>query len=458
MEEDRGSLSLEIDRAVLERACREMIETILFCLPNAFKGTVYRVGRSPELITERVTSGSIDPERKSISWGLPENSQYNPPGKPWTDYRDEPGRPLEAMAWCVERQKSWTSEDPKTDSRSVKLQVEGKREDSFHMEPVLVPKSDLCTDPYSLLEYATDRDGKEIWRESTYVVVAVIKIHFLPWSIRVGSPETVVIKKLSRQLGTELLSHHLRQDSMRAMQQMSKDRINACNILADSLRNAVTKGALVYSLVKQETGFLRDQWEELLLRTRNELSPKVEAVEKLNEMLLSMVGACSELGRDLMEVQKRFLELSLPPEKAENWVVMQIEERWKLLLQRYPLEEEKKHLILKTIDDLKLAVYYGRDSETLNAHPSLPEDVRREWLSLIYSESDRFDEGELERLISILANPILRIPSREKSRKMLMQLKALAQTLGQLEQNTNFLLRQVLNGGGNGSVVNSRLP
>lgn len=449
-------MSLEIDSQVLERACREMIETILFCLPHAFKGTVYRVGKSPELITQRVTSGSIDPERKNISWGLPENSEYNPPGKPWTDYRDEPGRPQEAMAWCVERQKSWTSADPKTDSRSVKLQVEGKGEDSFHMEPVLVPKSDLCTEPYSSIEYAADYEGKEIWRESAYVVVAAIKIHFLPWTVRIGTPETVVIKKLSRLLGTELLSHHLRQDSMRAMQQMSRDRINACNILADSLRNAVTKGALVFSVVKQETGFLRDQWEELVLRTRNEMNPKVEAVERLNGMLLAVDGSCSELSRDLVEVQKRFLELSLPPEKAENWVVMQIEERWKLLLQRVPLEEEKKRLILKTIDELKLAVYYGRDSKTLNACTSLPEEVLREWLSLIYSESDRFDEGELDRLISILANPMLRIPSREKSRKMLMQLKALAQTLGQLEQNTNFLLRQVLNGGGNGSLVNSR--
>lgn len=434
-----------------------MIETILFCLPHAFKGTVYRVGKSPALITERVTSGIIDEQRKNIAWGLPEISEYNPPGRPWTDYRDEPGRPLEAMAWCVERQKSWTSGDPKTDSRSVKLQVEGKGEDSFHMEPVLVRKSDLYTELYSPIEYAADDHGNEIWRENLYVVVAVIKIHFLPYTIRVGSAETVVIKKLSRSLGTELLSHHLRQDSLRAMQQLARDRIHACNILADSLRNAVTKGALVFSLVKQETGFLRDQWEELLLRARNEMNPKVEAVEELNRMLLSMDGPCSELRQDLVDVQKRFLELSLPPEKAENWVVMQIEERWKLLLDSYPVEEERKKLIWKTIEDLKGALYYGRDSKILNASTSLPEDVQREWVGLIYSNSDRYDEEELERLISLLANPVLRIPSREKSRKMLKQLKALAQTLGQLEQNTNFLLRQVLNGGGNGAPECSRL-
>ena len=43
----------------------------------------------------------------------------------------------------------------------------------------------------------------------------------------------------------------------------------------------------------------------------------------------------------------------------------------------------------------------------------------------------------------------IEIPSRARSRKTLAQLKALAETVKQLEQNTNFLLRQVLNGGNN---------
>ncbi|MBN1106261.1 MAG: hypothetical protein JXL84_22830 [Deltaproteobacteria bacterium] len=450
-------MSLEIAKDVLEKACKEMIETILFCLPNAFRGTVYRVGNAPELLTERVTSGFIDEQRKNITWGLPEKSEYNPPGKLWADYRDEPGRPLEAMAWCVERQKSWTAGDPKSDSRSVRLQVEGQGEDSFHMEPVLVRKSDLTTDLNPSLDYATDYQGNEIWRDSLYVVVAVIKIHFLSDTIRIGSPETVVIKKLSRSLGTELLSYHLRQGSLKAMQQLARDRINACNILADSLRNAITKGALVYSLVKQETGFLRDQWEELLLRARNQMNPKVQAVENLNRILLGMDGQDSELGQDLVAVQKRFLELALPPEKAENWVVMQIEERWKTLLGKISVEEETKKSILKAIEDLKVALHFGQDSEILTAFTSMPEDFKKEWVELIYSSSDRFDEKELDRLITLLADPVLQIPSREKSRKRLVQLKALAQTLGQLEQNTNFLLRHVLNGGGNGFPECSRL-
>jgi len=64
-------VSIEIERPVLEKACMEMIETILFCLPNAFKGTIYRVGKPPGLIAERITSGMITDEGRKISWGLP---------------------------------------------------------------------------------------------------------------------------------------------------------------------------------------------------------------------------------------------------------------------------------------------------------------------------------------------------------------------------------------------------
>lgn len=442
-------MSLEIEKGVLENACREMIETILFCLPNAFKGTIYSVGKSPDLNAERITSGIIDEVRKEIAWGLPEKSEYNPPGKPWKDYQDIPGRALEAMAWCVGIQKSWTSADPRKDSRSVRLQVEGQWEDSHHMEPVLVPKSDLHLDDGSSFQYAKDHQGNSIWKDSDYVVVAVIKIHFQPYTVSIGSPETKVIKKLSRIFGTELLSHHLQRDSMKAMQQLARDRINACNILADSLRNAVAKGALVFSLVKQEIGYLRDQWEQHLLAFKNQKSPKFELIEKLNQILSGIDGEHNHLRKDLTEVQRRFLELPLTPEKAENWVVMQIEERWKNLLQKCDADDQSIKDIWDVIAALKRALYYGKDPEIINSYNMLPNEIKNEWISLIYTSADRFDRVEIEKLINILSTPGLRIPSKDRSRKTLIQLNALAQTLGQLEQNTNFLLRQVLNGGEN---------
>ncbi len=445
-------MSLEIEGTALEKGCRKMIETILFCLPNAYKGTIYRIGNPPDLTAERITSGVIDRQKNTISWGLPERSEYNPPGKPFMDYRDEDNRPLEAMGWCVEKQKSWTAEDPIKDKRSVRLQVEGVHEDFHHMEPVLIHKSDLHFDVYSSSVFPRDHKENIIWKESDYVVVAVIKIHFHPYTIRIGSPETKVIKRLSRSLGTELLSYQLRQDSMTAMQQLAKDRLNACNILADSLRNAITKSGLIFSLIKTEIGNLRDQWEDLILKERKEKNAKQEAVAELNNILMGADKGFRHLSDDLMNAQNRFLELSLPPDKGEHWVEMQIEVRWKGLLEKYPMDKEKTDKIWRVIGKLKESLYFGKAADIIEQYDKMPQKLTKEWVELIYKSYNHYNAVVLDRLIEILSLPGLNIPSQEKSRKILIQLRALADTMNQLERNTNFLLRQVLNGGENEKI------
>ena len=62
----------------------EMIETILICLSNAFKGTIYSIGKPSDLIAKRITSGIVDENGTRISWGLPEMSEYNSPKDPDT--------------------------------------------------------------------------------------------------------------------------------------------------------------------------------------------------------------------------------------------------------------------------------------------------------------------------------------------------------------------------------------
>ncbi len=423
-----------------------MIETILYCLPHAFKGTIYSIGGPPDLTATRVTSGYIDEAREAISWGLPESSEYNPPGRPWLDYRDEPNRPLEAMAWCVQRQKSWTAEDPLTDERSVRLQVDGVWEDYHHMEPVLVRKVDLNKNIYSTHEYPLTWNGKPIWTDSEYVVVAVIKIHFRPRTIHIDTYETKVIKKLSRSLGTELLSYQFRKDSMEAMQALANDRLKACNILADSLRNAITKTGLIFSLVKQEIGFLRDQWEELLLNSRKEANGKRDAVRQLNALLEGIQDLKEPLRDNLIKLHNRFLELSLPPEMGEKWVSMQIEERWGEVFAQTGVSEDLKGEVKEVVARLKKSLRYGLEPEVIRSYNKLPESLKHEWVNLLYRHNSSFDSLTLERLIHILDEPALDIPSRERSRKNLAQLKVLAETMNNLERNTNFLLRQVLNG------------
>ena len=440
-------MSIEIEENVLKKACMEMIETILFCLPNAFKGTIYRVGKMPDLIVERITSGIVNSQGKEISWGLPAQSEYNPPGKHWVDYRDEPGRrPLEAMAWCVEKQKSWTAEDPAKDSRSVSLQVEVGLEDFQHMEPVLVRKSDLGFDMYPALHYPRNYINEIVWQDTDYIVVAVIKIHFRPYTIKINSDETRVIKKLSRLLGTELLSYQLRQESMNAMQELARDRLNACNILADSLRNAITKFGLVFTLVKQEIGFLREQWETTLLGDHSERNLKQDSIDKLNEILLTVEDCSENFRKVIIDAHSRFLELSLPPDQGRNWIEMQIESRWIQLMNQYEIIDDRKAMILEAIKALKTSLDFGQDPGIIAEYNKISKELKNEWIGLIYKNTETISISDLDRLIKILENAELNIPSRERSRKTFIQLKALAETMSQLEDNTNFLLHQVLNG------------
>ncbi|MBN1903724.1 MAG: hypothetical protein JW927_01365 [Deltaproteobacteria bacterium] len=437
-------MSIEIEESFLKKACKEMIETIFLCLPNAYKGTIYRVGDLPELRVEGITSGVIDDYRERIEWGLAGASDYNPPGKPWSLYRDEPDRPLEAMGWCVERQKSWTSEDPENDSRSVRLQLESGVNEFQHMEPVLVRKADLNLDMYSSVIYPKNHSGHVIWSDSDYVVVAVVKIYFRPYTIRMNSHETRVIKRLSRSLGTELLSYQLRQDSMKAMQDISRDRLNACNIIADSLRNAITKSGMIFTLAKKEIAYLREQWELMILEACGMENPRKKAIEKLDRFLSEFSIKYEDETRELHLAHERLMELSLPPAQYEKWLRMQVEEKWDELLGISGADDDLRGRVKNAIDDVKNTLGFGCSPEFTNSLRNMAEGLKEKWVSLIYKEIEGMKDPAIDQLVSILENPEVNIPGQEKSRKALLQLKALAETMGQLERNTNFLINQVL--------------
>ena len=193
---------MRISAPVLERVCKKMIEIILSCVPHAVRGTIYTVGPLSELRVVSIASGRKHGQADEIIWDRETRSGYDFPGKVWEDYRDRPRGILEAMAWCVERQKSWTADDPEHNVRSVRKQLEGKAgEDYHHMEPVLVQKADLWDEVVPQFDYPMDSFGKPIWEESPYATVAVIKIHFLPESIKSGDKSTKIIKELSNLWG-----------------------------------------------------------------------------------------------------------------------------------------------------------------------------------------------------------------------------------------------------------------
>lgn len=445
-------MSFRIEQDVIEQACKNIIETILFCLPNSFKGTVYLIGPPPELRAVRVTSGIISPDRTTISWGLPQASDYNPPGKTWLEYRDDPNRPLEAMGWCVERQKSWTAEDPSRDTRSVNLQVGGIPEDSHHMEPVLVRKEDIYMMGGTEPEYPTNYQGEVIWKDSPHVVVAVIKIHFHPYTVRIGSAETKVIKKLSRILGTELLSQHLMKQALEVIKQLAEARLETCNTLAHNIRNAITKSGLLLSLLKLELGFLRMQYEEMVTgggKIAPTITSVADKIEKQLNVLLEGDPAYRPYIEKIILSLRRLKSYFIRPDSLSDWIEAQILNKWKEFIREYGQQLSSyylgiiNHLMKELMEAASFVEDPGFKKRTV---PFVSQELTERFVELAYSTS--LENSRLDELIEILETDSIPLPFLEKSRRSLIHLRALLQVIRDLEIASNRAIAEIKAGNG----------
>ncbi len=441
-----------ISNGILEKTCKDMIETILFCLSDATKGTIYRVGPMPELRVVRVTSGVREWGSDQIRWGLPEASDYNHPGKIWEQYRDRPGNVMEAMGWCVEKQKSWTADNPYEDVRSVRKQLDGGIEDFHHMEPVLVRKSSLYGDQMGVLDFPRTCEGWPIWECEEFVVVAVIKIHFKAFRIKRGDRSTKIIKKLSRTLGTELLSLHIRETLSEAQKELARQRLQSCNVLAHELRNTLIKLGFIFSAINAEISYLREQWEIELEKAIPGIESKKVILGRLSQMVQARLigangnGMILQLGKDLMQEQTEMAGLALMPHVAEKWLDHKIRPKWHRLLVESKAWEEDKEEVQRLLSNLESAMWLGMDENLAHRVNHLPEDLRRIWPKLAYVDFTADKLLVLEEILEFLDHPDLTIPHKQQTKKILISLKALVEMIPEVEERANRIICSLKNG------------
>ncbi|MGO8943975.1 MAG: hypothetical protein ACLQJ7_09915 [Syntrophobacteraceae bacterium] len=441
-----------INDDVLERTCKDMIETILLCLHNAIKGTIYRIGPMPQLRSTRITSGVRNEPAGEILWGLKENSDYNDPGKCWEDYKDRPGRAMEAMAWCVEKAKSWTADDPCKDCRSVRKQLADEVEDYHHMEPVLIKKSYLYGDRADKLEYPVDSRGNPIWKDCEDFVVAVIKIHFKKGLIRRGDHSTKVIKKLSRALGTQLLSLHIRETLAEAQKELARQRLQSCNVLAHELRNTLIKLGFIFSAINAEISFLREQWESQIALAYPDIENKSVILNRLSRLIESNLPSenvptrLGHLCEKLIAEQSELAGLPLMPGLGEKWVDNKIRPKWQELMAESNAWEESREEIQSLLKRLKSAMWLGTDEELARKIEHLPEDIRSIWPKLAYVDFTVDKLMTLEQILEFLDHPELKIPHKQQTRKVLTSLKALVEMIPEVEERTNRIILSLKNG------------
>ncbi len=427
--------------------CRTMIKTVLSCLDNATKGTIYKIGPMPELNTVRVLSGVRKQDSDELEWGLPAVSDYNAPGKNWEQYRDQPGRELEAMGWCVEKQLCWTAEDQMHDPRSVRKQLMGQPEDEFHMEPVLVRKKSLYGNSMETLRYPVDWQGNSVWRDTQYVVAAVIKIHFRPGTLKCGDRQTRIVHDLAQSLGSELLSLWFREKLYRASKDFARQRLQSCEILAHELRNTLVKLGFVFSAINAQIAILRESWEDLLQKHVPGLEWKEDVLDVLSGVLskkcseLRSSGELFGLCQRLLLEQKELASLSLSPHQEQQWVRNKIYPKWGELLSGTSLWNRSE--INSMLDRLSKALRAGMDYDFSVKIDDLSSELLEQWSKLAYLEITSGNLPELDEVIRLVEHPTLPICHKEQMLRVLKSLKALVHTIPEVEEKTARILQSL---------------
>jgi hypothetical protein len=450
---DNNGTGMRISAQVLEDACKKMIRMILFCLRDAFRGTIYSVGPILDLQTIRIASGRRNGETDEIIWGAANSSDYDYPGKGWEEYRDRPGGLLEAMAWCVEKQKSWTAEDPENNIRCVRKQLEGKAgEDYHHMEPVLVKKADLWDDMPPTGVFPEDSTGKPLWVDSAYATVAVIKIHFLPGTIKQSDRSTRVIKELSHSLGTQMLSLHAREVALEKEEKLIEERREICNVLAHEFRNLVPRIGFAYRAINNEISYLREAWENLIYDHCPEQSSKRAILQQLDEILrdIETEYGASNAANDIARVsryQQQLMESCFLPHQNESWLRNQIRPLWQAILAKTKSNADLKNQIKELLEDLRKSFHLGLDKRLREKIDCIPGEIKEKWVDLAYREINGKNNGMHKQYIEFLDNADLDLPRKRHCAKNLVYLKSLVELIPEVEKKLNHRLEQLKNSG-----------
>jgi hypothetical protein len=446
-----GSEGMRISAPVLEEACKKMIEIILRCLPQAIRGSLYTVGPIPELRVVRLASGHREGKSDEIQWDGLTRSEYTFPGKVWDDYRDRPGRTLEAMAWCVETQKSWTADDPEHNGRSMRKQLEGKAgEDYHHMEPVVIKKADLWNVMPPPDAYPKNSLGKPIWQDTPNATVAVIKIHFSPGGIRRGDSATRVIRELSQSLGTQMLSLHAREVALEAHRKLTEERQEVCDALAHEFRNLVPRIGFAYRAINNEIAYLRESWEDLVSRHSSTQPHKSGILQQLDRVLQQVRSKYSDyvLTNEILKLsdyQKQLSESCLLPGQNETWLKEKIRPLWMSILEKTELPLAEKRRIENLLDRLKKSFYLGLNNELSDRIGAVPEEIKKEWIDLSYREINGKTNGLIQEYIDLLNSIDLDLPHKRHSLRNFIYLKELVELIPEIEGKLNSRLESFKN-------------
>lgn len=243
-----------------------------------------------------------------------------------------------------------------------------------------------------------------------------------------------------------------RRQAEAARRELSRQRLQACNVVAHELRNSLIKIGFVFPAINSVMSFLREQWELELRKVLSDQEDKNAILMRLGELLLMgqhNLGGQKELTRvseELLAEQMVVFNAFFLPQHGKAWLDNKIRPKWHRLLaecQAWEVYKEEVPLLLTHLED---AIRLAGDEELAKRMVHLPEDLRVQWPKLAYTEFSTANLGLLGDVLRLLEHPELDIKHKQQLSKLLTSLKALADITSLIEDRMNRMLLSLKSG------------
>ena len=438
-----NTLGLQISSPLLDRLYQRSSELQLLCLPQARKVAFYSVGPVPHLRLTRVGAAERNRETNEIKWRGSTEMDSDVSGKTWQDLLYSSTADLDILSACLRNQMTWTSCGSKADFNKAVEKTSGKVSGNhFHLEPVLIKKDALWDSMPPPSVYPKDEGGKALWLDSDCVAIALIKIDLAPESFPLDPSYWEITEKLTEGLAIQLLHLHSRQSHSRKMGMITEERNEIIAILINQIRQIMTKLGVVYRVIDNEAGYLRQTWEDLIHEHNPEQPCRQNIIKQLNLLLKKLDGdisgdADSEILKQLEWYQNKLAEFCFQPKENEVWFQQKITPLWENTASRFKPAPEVKKQIKNLLDKLEQSFYVGLDETLVDKIDTIPKSIKSKWADLAYNAKDLTRGDLLQEYIHLLEQTNIELPNKRKTIENLLCLKNLALYIEDLESKLN---------------------
>ena len=237
-----------------------------------------------------------------------------------------------------------------------------------------------------------------------------------------------------------------------ARRELSRQRLQASNVVAHELRNSLIKIGFVFPAINSVMSFLREEWELESRKVLSDQENKNALLMRLGELLL-MGQPNLNSGKELTQVSEELLAEQIVvanafflPQHGEAWLENKIRPKWHRLLSESNAWDAYKEEVEQLLSLLERAIGITTTEEFSKRMVHIPEDLRAPWQKLAYTEYSTANLGLLVDAQRLLDHPELRIKHKQQLGRLLVSLKALADITSLIEDRMNRMLLSLQSG------------